>query len=45
VQVKSKQILFWVPGRFNWVNCSARADSWATEEQSFETIFASFRAT
>ena len=45
VQVKSKQILFWVPGRFNWINCSARADSWASEEQSFETIFSSFRPT
>jgi len=45
VQVKSKQILVWVPGRFNWVNCSARADMWASEEQSFEAIFSSFRPT
>lgn len=45
VKVKAKQILLWVPGRFNWVNCSARADSWATEEQPFEAIFSSFRPT
>jgi hypothetical protein len=45
VRVKAKQILLWIPGRFNWVNCSARADSWAAEEQAFEAIFASFRPT
>jgi hypothetical protein len=45
VQVRAKQILLWVPGRFNWVNCSARADGWSAEEQAFEAIFSSFRPT
>lgn len=45
VEVKAKQILVWIPGRFNLVNCSVRADSWSAEEQSFETMFSSFRPT
>lgn len=45
VEVKAKQILVWVPGRFNWLNCSARADGWSAEEPSFETMFGSFRPT
>jgi hypothetical protein len=45
VKVRAKQILIWVPGRFNWLNCSARADNWTIEEQAFEAIFASFRPT